>query len=108
MRRLVLIESPYAGDVEANVAYALRCVKDCIDRGEAPIAGHLMYTSVLDDTDPEQRALGIECHLAFHQAKIKTVVYVDHGISPGMQKGIDHAHAESTHVEYRSIGRTPR
>lgn len=25
--RLVILESPYAGDVEANVAYARRCVK---------------------------------------------------------------------------------
>lgn len=56
MRR-VIIESPYAGDVKANVAYARRCVRDSLARGEAPIASHLLYTqpSVLRDHVPEER-----------------------------------------------------
>lgn len=40
MRRVIL-ESPYAGDVEANIAYARRCIADCLRRGEAPI---VVYT----------------------------------------------------------------
>jgi hypothetical protein len=28
--RLVILESPYAGDVEANVAYARRCLRDSL------------------------------------------------------------------------------
>lgn len=43
-RRLVVVESPYAGDVERNVAYAKRCVLDCLKRGEAPYASHLFFT----------------------------------------------------------------
>lgn len=35
MRRVVL-ESPYAGDVEKNVAYARLALRDSIQRGEAP------------------------------------------------------------------------
>jgi len=105
MRKLVLIESPYAGDVETYAAYARRCLADSIARGEAPLAGHLLYTQVLDDTDPSQRRVGIECHLALHQAKIKTIVYVDFGISPGMSEGIKRADAEGTPIEYRTIGR---
>ena len=42
---LVVIESPYAGDVEANVAYAKRCVLDCLRLGEAPYASHLFLHS---------------------------------------------------------------
>ena len=42
--RLVIFESPYAGDVEANTEYARRCVRDSLMRGEAPIASHLLYT----------------------------------------------------------------
>ena len=42
--RLVILESPYAGDVAANVKYARRCVRDSLSRGEAPIASHLLYT----------------------------------------------------------------
>lgn len=66
-RLLVIVESPYAGDVDANVTYARRALRDCLERGEAPIASHLLYTQpgVLDDTVPEQRALGIAAGLAW-------------------------------------------
>jgi hypothetical protein len=42
--KLVIIESPYAGEVEANVAYARACMRDSLGHGEAPIASHLLYT----------------------------------------------------------------
>jgi hypothetical protein len=42
--KLVIIESPYAGDVEPNVAYAKAAVLDCLSRGEAPYASHLFFT----------------------------------------------------------------
>src|SRR3989344_992162 len=32
--RLVILESPYAGDVELNVAYARDCLHDCLMRGK--------------------------------------------------------------------------
>jgi hypothetical protein len=55
--RLVILESSYAGDIEANVEYARRCVRDALARGEAPIASHLLYTQpgVLRDAVPEER-----------------------------------------------------
>jgi len=64
MRRVIL-ESPYAGDVATNVAYARRALRDCLLRGEAPFASHLLYTQpgVLDDTLPDERACGIEAGL---------------------------------------------
>lgn len=64
MRR-VIIESPYAGDVELNAQYARECLRDSLTRGEAPIASHLLYTQpgVLDDAVPRERALGIEAGL---------------------------------------------
>ena len=61
MRRVV-IESPYAGDTARNEAYARACMADCLMRGEAPFASHLLYTQdgVLDDGDEAQRKLGME------------------------------------------------
>ena len=41
----MILESPYAGRVEENVAYARAAVRDSLLRGEAPIASHLLYTS---------------------------------------------------------------
>lgn len=30
MNNLVLLESPYAGDIEANLTYARACMRDCL------------------------------------------------------------------------------
>jgi hypothetical protein len=104
MRR-VIVESPYAGDVEANEAYARACLRDCLLRGEAPLASHLLYTQpgVLDDAIPEERERGILAGLAWSWGAQATVVYGDRGISAGMQKGIRAAEEEGRPVEYRSI-----
>jgi hypothetical protein len=34
--RRVILESPYAGDVSANVQYARQCLRDSVLRGEGP------------------------------------------------------------------------
>lgn len=96
VRRRVVIESPYAGDVEANVAYARRCVLDSLRRGEAPFASHLLYTQpgILDDLVAEERTLGIDAGLAWGAAAELVAVYIDRGVSPGMIKGVI-AHREA-------------
>ena len=102
--RLVIIESPYAGDVERNVAYARACMADCLRRGEAPFASHLLYTQpgVLDDSVPSERKLGIEAGLAWGAMADATVVYTELGITAGMTQGIERAHAAGRPVEYRN------
>lgn len=94
MPRLVVIESPLKGtpdEVDRNIAYARRCMKHALDNGEAPFAGHLLYPQVYNDNDPAQRAAGIAAHIAWIDACEWVVVYVDLGISEGMQKAIDYA-----------------
>jgi hypothetical protein len=80
----VIIESPYAGDVERNIEYAKACMRDSLNRGEAPLASHLLYTQVLDDTIPEERELGIAAGLAWLKSADLHVFYVDYGFSTGM------------------------
>lgn len=103
--RLVIIESPYAGDVEANVAYARRCVRDSLLRGEAPIASHLLYTQpgILDDDVPAERQHGIDAGLAWRAVAQASVVYADRGISRGMEYGIAAARSAGLTVEFRNI-----
>lgn len=103
--QLVLLESPYAGDIEANLTYARKCMHDCFKRGEAPYASHLLYTQeqVLDDNIPEERMLGIEAGLLWGSKADKTVVYTDLGISSGMKYGIQNAIKAGRKIEYRSI-----
>ena len=104
--KLVIIESPYAGDVAKNLAYARACMRDCLLRGEAPFASHLLYTQdgVLDDGVKSERNLGIEAGLFWGQAAEATVVYTDLGISQGMAHGIQMAQLALREIEYRTIG----
>lgn len=104
MRR-VIVESPYAGDIATNEAYARAAMHDCFMRGEAPFASHLLYTqaSVLRDDVPGERALGIEAGLLWGELADATVVYADRGISKGMQQGIERAEAAGRPVEVRSL-----
>lgn len=103
--RLVLIESPYAGDIEKNVEYARKCVRDSLSRGEAPIASHLLYTQpgVLRDEVPAERQWGINAGLAWRMVAHATVVYTDMGISKGMEYGIKAAQEAGLPVEYRTL-----
>jgi hypothetical protein len=107
--RLVIIESPYAGDVEANVAYARACMLDALDRGEAPFASHLLYTQpgVLRDEVPAERERGIAAALAWYQVADAAAVYTDRGISRGMEFGIATARAVGKPVEFRTLGPRP-
>lgn len=112
--RLVILESPFAGngwwlkrlyEQWRNVRYARACVRDSLGRGEAPIASHLLYTQpgILDDTDAVERAWGIDAGLAWRAVAEASVVYIDRGVSKGMEYGIAAAKSAGRVVELRSI-----
>lgn len=103
--RLVILESPYAGDIERNVAYARACMADCLRRGEAPIASHLLYTQpgVLDDDVPAERALGIEAGLAWGRVVEAVVFYLDLGMSKGMMDAWKRHTIEARPLEMRRL-----
>lgn len=102
----VLVESPYAGDVETNLRYLRACMADCFKRGEAPFASHGLYTQpgVLDDTIPDEREIGIEAGLIWGNAADLTACYTDLGFSSGMKYGIARAEQIGRPIEYRQLG----
>lgn len=104
-KKRVLLESPYAGDVERNIKYARACVRDSLLRGEAPIASHLLYTQdgILDDNIEEERMHGINAGLAWKGVADLHVFYIDYGISKGMQYAIDYAIKNKIPIEKRKI-----
>lgn len=107
--RLVLVESPCAGpDQEArryNRQYALAACRDCLARGEAPYASFLFFDQpgLLDDTNEEDRELGIAAGLAWGMRADATVVYTDLGVSRGMARGIEAAKLVGRAIEYRDL-----
>lgn len=109
----VLIESPLAAaDIEGwvrNKKFARACLRECLGKGEAPYASHLLYAQegLLNDDIAEERALGIHAGLVWGKFAAKTVVYTDLGISSGMERGIKRAKEEGREVEYRELGFIP-
>lgn len=103
----VIVESPYAGEIARNVAYARRAVRDSLQKRESPIASHLLFpqNEVVDDNDPSERRCGIRAGLAWAAVADYMVVYTDYGISKGMKSAIRFARRISLPVVYRSIGK---
>lgn len=101
----VILESPYSGDIERNIRYARACVRDSLSRGEAPIASHLLYTQegILNDDIPEERTWGIDAGLAWKNVAEKHVFYLDHGMSKGMEYGLEYLTKNNIPVEKRYL-----
>jgi len=107
--RSVILEAPFKGEnwesTEENVRFARLCGHDCFLRGEAFFASHLLYTQehVLNDKIPEERKLGIEGGFVWKEVSDATVVYINRGISKGMDLGIKAALKMCHPVEYRCL-----
>jgi len=102
---LVIIESPYAGDVEQNLAYLKECQRDSIRRGEAHFASHRMYTNALDDSVELEREIGLRTGYAWMRAADRVAVYIDFGLSDGMKRAITEALKMKIPVEFRRLER---
>lgn len=104
MKRVVIV-SPYSGDVEKNLRYLRAAMRDCLLRGEAPFAGHGLFTQegVLDDSDAEERALGMKAHQAWMDACDLVVAYTDKGHSPGMVEDLFAASACGVPIDERKV-----
>ena len=114
--RRVVIESPFGAPTkegqDENLRYLRACMRDCLERGEAPFASHGLYTQdgVLNDWDPNEREKGIQAGFEWRAVSQATIVYVDRGITPGMRAGIRKATDLMSagvfdhYVEYRFLG----
>jgi hypothetical protein len=113
-KRRVIIESPYGKRVDgstctpeeiaANVEYFWRCVKDSLDRGEAPFGSHGFYPHVLDDGIAVERTQGIMAGFAWAEVADARAFYLDRGATPGMLLGRVNAIKMGQQIETRRIG----
>lgn len=103
----VVIESPYQGDIPRNLTYARRALKDSLNRGEFPLAGHLLYTQVLDDSVITERETGIRAHMTWLEVADAVIFYTDYGMSPGMTRAQKLARRRGKFIATRKIGLNP-
>jgi len=118
MRR-VIIESPYTGDAETHKTYARRCIRDSLQRGETPIASHLLFTQhgILDDNIIEEREWGINAIHSWIEVADAVIFYTDYGVGKGMASALERSIQEkrtrssmgqnSLDMEERTIGSNP-
>jgi len=99
--KLIYIASPYAGDVERNTAFAIDACRYCIAQGHTPVAPHLLYTRMLDDSDPAQREIGLELGHRLLEHAGELWICGDR-ISPGMAAEI--AEADRLGIPVRGVG----
>ena len=89
-KKLIYIASPYAGNLAQNTEFAKQACRYCIDQGHTPVAVHLLYTQMLDDSNPNERKTGLE--LGRHVLGRCDEVWVcGNRISPGMAAEIAEA-----------------
>ena len=101
--KLVIIESPYKGNVEENIEYAKQCMLDSIKRGECPFASHLLYTQVLDDSNADERSSGIALGMEVTKRADLVAIYTDNGVTQGMDLGLRFAKENNIKFEYRTL-----
>ena len=82
----VIVETPYAGAVSTHLRYLRACMRDCLMRGESPLAAHHLYSApgVLRHEYQEELELAIQAKLAWRQFAERTVFYSDLGWSDEM------------------------
>ena len=98
-RPIVYVCSPYAGDIESNVAAARRYSRFAVDSGYIPIAPHLLFPQFLNDTDPRERELGLFFGNAL-MSKCSEVWVFGETISPGMAAEIRRARWKNYRLRY--------
>ena len=61
--KLTYICSPCRGDYEKNIIKAQEYCREAMNDGLLPLAPHVYFTQFVDDTNPEERKLGLRCGL---------------------------------------------
>ena len=89
-RPLVYIASPYAGETEDNISRAKGYCRFAVSKGVIPLAPHLLYPQFMDDSDEDQRILGLRFAISLLYRCDELWVFGEK-VSAGMAKEIETA-----------------
>lgn len=114
MDTIIIVESPFAANLEhsqaEHEAYAKECCLQVIDDGDTPYASHLFFPQFLDESDPADRDLGIR--LGYQVAKalfnapytqVTVAFFIDMGWSPGMLAALEEYSGGGVRYEVRRL-----
>lgn len=83
----------------------MACIRDSLEKDEAPFASHGFYTQpgILDENKQRERILGIKAGFKWGQCAEIVAVYCDRGISAGMEGAIRYYQELDIPIEYRNV-----
>lgn len=96
---LVYICSPFAGDVKRNIERARGYSRFAVTKGAIPIAPHLLFPQFLDDSDQEERKLGLFMGIVL-LGKSKELWCFGRKHSSGMKIELEKAKQKNIKVRY--------
>jgi len=86
MKKTVFIAHPVSGDIANNIAKALAVCREVHYQGIIPLAPYITALMYLDDTIPEERAMGIDaCFILFDRRAFDELWLYGDRISDGMK-----------------------
>jgi len=100
------VVSKYAGDIDRNVADAIRVCQYLVSKHRQPIASHLMYPQILGigDTDEESRTLGLMYGLSLLAMSDEVWVFeTESGLSEGMEQEVREAKRLGKPIKYMKM-----
>jgi len=116
MQNIVIIESPFSGDIDKNIRYAQQAMNHSRENGEIPIVPHLMWTQhhlapnyFVSDYDAKFTIKNCGRDVSLEQIKVlrrlanKVIFYVDNGYSSGMKLALEHCKEENIQYEERTL-----
>ena len=100
--RMIYICSPYAGNTEDNTAFARQACGYAISQGAVPLAPHLLYPQILNDSIPEERETGIRLGLEILK-RCEEIWICGDRISTGMKREAAYAKDRGIPVRWISV-----
>jgi hypothetical protein len=111
---MVMLETPYSGNVDRNLRYLMLCGFDAYARGEMPVATHAFMTThpaalhyYVSDYAKEWDVYSREEAIARGQVLRRrcdlTVVYADLGMSTGMKAAVHYCQQHGLPYEVRHL-----
>lgn len=98
-RPLVYICSPLSGNVSENTEMSKRYCRFALEKGQIPLAPHLMFPQFMDDSDPKERELAIFMDIVLLGKCSELWVFGDH-VSEVMAVEIEVAKRRRQKIRY--------
>ena len=98
-RPIVYVCSPFAGDIERNIANARRYCRFAVDSGSILLAPHLLFPQFMDDSNEHDHGLAMFMNMALMSKCAEVWVFGEH-ISKGMAAEIRKAKEKQRPVRY--------